>query len=184
MDLYSPAHTFSHTHSNLCVHTQTFHTRNQIFSVYTLVPAYTGTLCWTFLDAFTQKHRPTAQPPLRSTQEHATSVPGAPSQRSTPCLPAATSLLPGIIERSGRPLLSAHTPSNAHVSLRTHVHRLPPLLPLQLAARPSLRPRGCGWPIRARWMLSPRRAAQLFGCGGKGRGHGDAPHSPPWCLPP
>lgn len=67
-------HTFSHTHSNSCAHTQTFHTPMQTLSVYTLVqiiPAHTGTSHWTFTGCIhikAQIHN--AEPALRSTQQH------------------------------------------------------------------------------------------------------------------
>lgn len=135
-------HTFSHTHSNSCVHTQTFHTPMQTLSVYTLVqiiPAHTGTSHWTFTGCIHIKAQ--IHKAARFAQHAAarpTCLQGPPRRGPRSATQPAASLLPEITERPGRPVLGAHIPCTAHVSLRTHEHTPPAALsltpPLRAAA--------------------------------------------------
>lgn len=167
---HSHAHMYcsGHKHAAISVSTRNpcTHPCKQTPSVYTLVqilPAHTGTTLHTLMRTFTLKCRPAEQPPSRGARKHCTHVARRPlvEVHARPCAQC--------------PHTRRHTrePAHAHTCTR---RQLP---------RASLRPQSCGWPMRALWVLSPRRPVELSGSG-LGRGEGVAmgtPLTPDPCGP-
>lgn len=117
----------------------------------------------TLTRTFTLKRRPAEQPPSSSARKHCTHVARRPlvEVHALPCAQCSHT--------------RRHTrePAHAHTCTR---RQLP---------RASLRPKSCGWPMRALWVLSPRQPVELS-VSGLGRGEGVAmgtPLTPDPCGP-
>lgn len=147
-DFYNLTYSLTQTHSNLCVHTETLHALMQANTLRVHIGPDTRCSRWYTTPILSD---PQSSPLRAAHGSTAHTSPGAPSQRSTPCS-----------------VLSAHTPGDTHVSLRTHTRAHAASGP-----RASLRPRACGWPMRAQRVLSPRQPVELSGSG-LGRGEGVA----------